>query len=359
MCDTMELFEVKLDIIYYGVRLSNECYKSLKHDKCGNVIKNDYITTKGLYLILNNEVYVSAPIKDNSYYLIDFDGKTYSLFKNGKFITETKIIQPRSFALNNETLENGELISNLVNIHGDRLRLQPIAGCAFRCKFCDLNSIPYQKKDIKYLDEAFTLTEKRTEFRHVLISGGTPRLIEEDYEYLNNVYKYFGEKYGKKYPIDVMLVPRGLRPSDNNVDGYKNFLMALKSWNITGLSINIELFNNDARKRIIKAKDVIGKDNYAHFIKEAVKVFGADNVRSCIIVGLEDISDTLEGVRYLASLGISPVLSPYVPIDDSIKAPTPEFMEEVLLKSFEITESYGVKLGPSCDFCKHNTINFK
>lgn len=355
----MELYEIKLEILFYGIRLSDKCYHSLRHDKDGHVNKNDYITTKGLYLILNNEVYVNAPLNQESFYLIDYDGSSYSLFKNNVFITKLSIIQQEKFALDNECLKDGELITSLLNIHGDRLRIQPIEGCAFRCKFCDLNRIIYSKKKIDDLDEAFSFALKNSKFRHILISGGTPRRTLEDYTYLNNVYKFFGEKYGKMYEIDVMLVPRGLTPSENNNDGYKRFLEILKSWNISGLSINIELFNDNLRKEFIKSKDQIGKDNYAYFMKEAVKIFGKGKVRSCIIVGIESMEDTLSGVEYLANLGVSPVLSPYVPIDDSISPPTPKFMKEVLIKSEEIVSRYGIKLGPSCDFCKHNTINFK
>lgn len=54
-----------------------------------------------------------------------------------------------------------------------------------------------------------------------------------------------------------------------------------------------------------------------------------------------------------------PVLSPYVPIDDEIEAPSVEVMREVLIKSKEIADKYNVELGPLCDSCKHNTIHFR
>lgn len=355
----MGLYEVKLELFYYGVRLTDSSYNSLKHDKNGNVNNDDYITTKGLFLILDNKTYVNAPIDDNSSYIIDYDGKSYFLYKNNTLISIVKIIQPADFALYNETLRSGELITHLINVHGDRLRIQPISGCAFRCNFCDLNNLPYIRKNLSDLDEAVKFAIKNVEFRHILISGGTPRYTDNDYAYLNEVYKYFGESYGSIYNIDVMTIPRGLTPKENNYDGYKMFLQSLKSWGITSMAINLELWNDGIRQKYIRSKDTIGKKSYAYFIKEAAKIFGPENIRSCIIVGLESIEDTLRGVEFIASLGVLPVLSPYVPIDDKIKAPTPKFMKEVLLKSKEITDEYGVNLGPSCDFCKHNSINFK
>lgn len=65
----------------------------------------------------------------------------------------------------------------------------------------------------------------------------------------------------------------------------------------------------------------------------AVKIFGQGNVRSCIIIGLEDIDDSLKAVEELSRIGCMPVLSPYIPNDDKTFSPKPEFMREILIKS--------------------------
>ena len=196
-------------------------------------------------------------------------------------------------------------------------------------------------------------------FRHVLISGGSPLNRNEEYKYLNDVYEFFGKKYGNKFPIDIMLVPRGLNIDSNNYEGYEIFLKKLKEWNISGLSINLELYNDDYRKKYIPQKDFVGKEKYFKFIELAVKIFGKGNVRSCIIIGLEDIQDSLKAVEELCKIDCMPVLSPYIPNDDETFLPKPEFMKEVLLKSKEIADKYNVELGPICDSCKHNTIHFR
>lgn len=354
-----ELYEYKLELLYCGVSISKSCYTVLKKGKDGQVNNNDYITTKGLMLLLDNKIYVNANLDNKSDYVIDFRNNEFILVNNDKVICSVKIIQPPDFALDKVALDNGELITNLVNVHGDRLRLQPIQGCANCCKFCDINKFAYREHDVQELDEAFMYALKNVNFRHVLISGGSPRYLNESYEYLNNVYKYFGEKYGDKYPIDVMLVPRGLKVDNNNEEGYKEFLNKLKSWHITGLSINLELYNDQKRSELIPQKDMVGKEDYFKFIKLAVDIFGKGNVRSCIIIGLESIDDSLMAVRKLCEVGCMPVLSPYVPNDDLIKQPTPEFMKEVLNKSRKITEEYNIELGPLCESCRHNTIHYK
>ncbi len=156
-----------------------------------------------------------------------------------------------------------------------------------------------------------------------------------------------------------MLVPRGLNINDTSDEGYTKFIKSLKEWNISGLYANLELYNDSYREKYIPQKDMVGKDNYFRFIKIAVDIFGRGNVKSCIIIGLENIDDSLKAVDKLCSLGCMPVLSPYIPNDKETFLPKPDFMKEVLLKSKQIADKYNIELGPTCDFCKHNTIHFR
>lgn len=353
-----QIWEYKLELLFHGISISEKCYKLLRKDKNGKVNNEDYITTKGLIIVLKDSVFVSSMINQNSPYCIDYEENNFVLKFNGEEICFIKIIQPPDFALNGEVLPNGKFISDLVNVHGDRIRIQPIRGCANRCKFCDINNSFYFCHSIKDLEDAFIYARQNVRFRHILISGGSPLNTKEDYNYLNEVYEYFGEKYGKEYPIDIMMAPRGLTPNENHKNGYYKFLKYLKNWNISGLSINLELYNDYYRKKYIPQKDSIGKDNYFTFLKQAVEIFGKENVRSCIIVGLEDITDTIKAVKELCKIGCMPVLSPYIPNGDDTTSLTPEIMKEVLLRSKEIADQYHVELGPICDSCKHNTIHF-
>lgn len=359
MYERNELYKVKIDLLCYGITISKSCYDSLEKGINGNVNHNDYITTKGLFLVLDEQAYVNANLNKNSRYELDFVDNKYVLFKEKVKICKVDVIQSPSYALQNKKLDNGILISDLVNLHGDRLRIQPIMGCANRCKFCDLNCYKYHLNSIENLDSAVKLVQKESKFRHILISGGAPFDTQKDYDYLNSVYKYFGENYGEEYPIDIMMVPRGLYVNDDSDASYEEFLLKLKEWNISSMAINLELYNDKLREKLIPQKNFIGKERYINFIKLAVKIFGKGTVRSCIIIGLERLEDSLKAVELLSSVGCMPVLSPYVPMDEKDKVPTSEFMEEVLIKASEIVKKYNVELGPKCDFCKHNTIHFK
>ncbi len=353
-----KLYEYKLELLYHGIAISENCYNSLRKGKNGKINNDDYITTKGLMIALDNNIYVNANLNPNNPYLIDYEHNTYILKKETDKICKVKVKQPPEFALKEQSLSNGKLITNLVNIHGDRIRIQPIQGCANHCKFCDINKYEYYLNSIKDLDDCVQYAIKNVGFKHALISGGTPKENNENYKYLNEVYKYFGEKYGKEYYIDIMMVPRGLSVDENNEEGYLQFLKQLKQWNISGIYANLELYNDSYRKKYIPQKDLVGKERYFKFIKLAVEVFGKENVKSCIIIGLEKIEDSLRAVEELSKLGCITILSPYIPNDNETTFPKPELMKEVLLKSKEIVDKYNLELGPKCNSCKHNTISF-
>lgn len=95
----------------------------------------------------------------------------------------------------------------------------------------------------------------------------------------------------------LCLSPRGYNINDISDESYEKYLKQLKKWNISGLSINLELYSDEKRKKYILQKDNKGKENYFRFIKLAVSISGKGNVRSCIIIGLEEIEDSLKAVE--------------------------------------------------------------
>ncbi len=113
----------------------------------------------------------------------------------------------------------------------------------------------------------------------------------------------------------------------------------------------------------MKGKNGVGREQVLDFIEEAARVFGLGKVRSLLMLGLEDLDDTLAGVQALAERGCDPVLSPFRPdlLTPLAEHPPPsaELMREAWLRSAEIVDRYpGVYLGPRCFPCQHNTLAF-
>ena len=188
---------------------------------------------------------------------------------------------------------------------------------------------------------------------NILISGGTPR--PEDEPWIDDVYAFIAQN--SPIPVDVMM------PARHDM-GYP---AQLRSVGVNMLSINIEVWDIARAMRIMpnKARQ-LGRDHYLKYIAEAVKVFGVGFVQSLIVFGeaIEPIESTLDGVRALVERGCIPVLSPFRPdftTPMGKKSPaTIEEMRRVYSETVEICDrsGTGVKPGPRCVPCHHNTVAF-
>lgn len=346
-------YKLKLELMYNGINIE-EKYLQMLNTK--NYLNKEYITTSGL--ILNyKDTYVNTPINPQSKYQLIYDDSWKIIVKSKTIVSDINLLLPPKYALNKEKLEDGSLITEYVNTHADRIRIQPIGGCANNCKFCTCNNIPYIKHDMNQLDKCFNIARKEGKgiVRHAFISGGSPKDKEEDYEYMTKVYTHFAQKY-TDIEFDIMMAPRGFK-SSKDAKNYKTYIDYLNEIGIYGLSINIELYNKELRKRYIPRKYDIGLENYITFLQTAVDVLGTHRVRSCIIVGLEPIEDTIKGIELLCQIGCMPVLSLYVPINGiHVKKPSVETMLKVREEAEEISNKYDVPLGPICKPCTHNLI---
>jgi len=182
---------------------------------------------------------------------------------------------------------------------------------------------------------------------HVLISGGTPR--KEDYGYLSEVYEEVLGNFGR-VPIDVMMVPM-----EGLIDIEK-----LSQLGLNELSINLEIWDESISRRLMPRKHAQGRDYYLTFIERSVQVFGRNRVRSMLLVGLEPLEATIQGIIALAERGAIPVLSPFRPDPltplRNVRPPTAEVLEETYLRAQEVLSKWDLRLGPSCAPCTHNTL---
>lgn len=348
-----EKYKLKLELMYSGINIEE---KSLQMLNANNYFNKEYITTSGI-IINYEDIYINTPINSQSNYKLIYDNSWKIILEEETIVPNINLLLPPQYALNREKLEDGNLVTEYVNTHADRIRIQPIGGCANNCKFCTCNTIPYIRHDIGQLDRSFNIARKEGKglVRHAFLSGGSPKDKKEDYEYMTKVYTHFAQNY-KDMDFDIMMAPRGFTDS-KDVRDYPSYIKYLDEIGIYGLSINIELYNEELRKRYTPRKYDIGLENYITFLQTAVNRLGTNRVRSCIIVGLEPIEDTIKGIELLCQIGCMPVLSPYIPMNGmEVKKPSVETMLKVREIAEEISNQYQVPLGPLCKPCTHNSI---
>jgi len=152
--------------------------------------------------------------------------------------------------------------------------------------------------------------------------------------------------------VDVMMVP-----SPGLLDP-----QALLDSGVNELAINLEMYNEEYSRRFMPGKWKIGRNQVLAFIAKAVEIFGGNRIRSLLLVGLEPVEDTLRGVEALAQRGCEPVLSPFRPDPMTplrhFKPPSVEVLIDAYERSVEIAGRFGVRLGPKCVPCHHNTLSF-
>jgi hypothetical protein len=347
----------KFSLLADGLRVTNSAQSHIdgrNHDR--PMTPADYASTSGVILEMPGNVWVNAPVARHNPNFVTDPAFTLDLDDDQLVLrsidgsTEIKVAMWIPPAYHGEFNGQGEEFNSYAFTHADRVRISPVEGCSMACRFCDLPfEFRYRTKRIEGLVDSVrvALADPIQPAGHVLISGGTPR--SEDVGYVKDVYEAVITGF-PDIPVDVMMVP-----IDTLIE--PEWLGQL---GVNELSVNIEIWNLDIARRIMRQKYNHGRDNYLAYLAHAVEVLGDHRVRSMLMVGLEPMEDTLDGVTAMVERGVVPVLSPFRP-DPSTpmrneQPPSADFTTEVYLRALDIANAHGVPLGPSCAPCSHNTL---
>lgn len=350
---------MKFALFFGGITVSAEAESFVKRPYGDRPLTlADYASTSGISLMLDGDVWVNAPISAHNPNMVFNPRHELRMEGEQLFVRDIDCgieIAARFVpvpAYHNQRNTDGELFTDYVHTHTDRARIAPIRGCAMRCQFCD---IPYEfkgryfKKPVANLLAAAVqaINDPVQPAMHLLISGGTPGL--RDYAYLREVYRCVISEL-KGVAIDIMMAPI---PGVIDLD-------ELSECGVNELSLNIEIWDLERARLIMPEKYRMGRTSYLDFIGASVDRLGRGRVRSILMVGLEEHDSTLAGVDALAKVGCIPVLSPFRPdpITDlaSLPPPSVDEMIRIFLEATEIASRYGIKLGPRCIPCSHNTM---
>jgi len=247
----------------------------------------------------------------------------------------------------------GTRVDEVVFSHLDRMRLSPIGGCAYDCAFCDMPG-RVRLHPLEQLLEAaaVAMADVALPVRHALISGGSP-----------------GPKHQARFADTVAALVAALSPRievdvmmASSADG-PELVRRLVDAGVHGFSLNIELESEAAGLVHIHGKHRRARPHFDATVGTAVELLGSTGrVRSLILPGLEPVKATLAGVEHIASLGADPVLSPFRPARATALQghdPVPStLLREVLDGARAIVARNGVRLGPRCLPCQHNTLTF-
>ena len=250
----------------------------------------DYASTSGISLELEGEIWVNAPIRDFNPNFVDapahvlaFDGDRF-LVRSGDLEATAEPVPVPDY--HDHANRWGDPYTSFAITHTDRVRISPIEGCGIVCKFCDLPyEFRYRKKPIEGLVDSIhrALHDRRLPARHVLISGGTPR--PEDFDYEQQVYEAVAAAF-PELDVDIMMVP-----SPGLLD-----LRHLAAIGIHGLSINLEIYNQRRADEVMPLKARLTRGYYLDFIEQAT---GEQDKASAVISSgtttMRDVSRQVKG----------------------------------------------------------------
>jgi hypothetical protein len=346
----------KVACLSTGLRIGPDALSVLK-SRGEPLSIHEYPTTGGITFVVGGDTYVNAPFDEwfcgEAEVELAVRGSGSFVLVHGSVEIDVGGILPLPGYLE-QTDAAGRLVVDTAMSHADRVRISPVIGCAYDCGFCDLPAERYSARPIDQLVAALDVAsaDDALPSRHVLISGGTAGRKHRDY-FEHACRAIIARANDLGLPTDIMMsATEDLDLVDRLVDD-----------GVAGFSINLELFSEEPSALHIRQKHRWSRPSFSAFVERAVeRTGGHGRVRSLILVGLEPIEETLRGVEHIAALGADPVLSPFRPAGGTRLVdhapPTCAELEMVHDEADRIARSFGVRLGPRCLPCQHNTLTF-
>jgi hypothetical protein len=366
MANTLNL---KAALLTEGVRAETEAlaglgsiYKEQNHGLFGWDFENHVDLKAPDDFLLEDGTVVQFRLNSSSPYLVRLVKGALRVTKNGEDLAGASWIKRPAFY--DKKTSKGTPMIRVGQVGGaDNLFFCYQNYCSHfsknrQCAFCNLvaTSKTYasveKKKDFEEIGEVAAAAFAEGAVRHMNITGGCfesgaeVRMISE---LLSSLKRHTG----------FDRVPGVLLPSAAKGDAIRSYYDA----GITSLGYSMEIWDDRLYRALCPGKaDSTPHDVFVKSIGEAVKVFGAGNVYTMFVMGLETKETFLEGVKAVTDLGAN--VQPYVwaPNPGSKmsghRAPFPEWYEETILEAAEIIRKSGVPSGEAnnCARCDGNAL---
>lgn len=302
----MDTKKLKVDLQFYGVKIDSlkERIRATGAGPASNVTFSI------------GEVPINAPVTEflteSSPYEIKKDFKIYKLFRSDEYIAD--ILFPKTPNFYNQKTAKGIPYHKIALFHGCNC----IATTVFQkcdlwrdgsqCRFCAIefsleNDSTVPVKSPEELAEVAWYAKLYDNARFFTLTTGSSKNPEGLIKHLCNCIKSIKSKSG--IPVHIQVSPNG------NIKSIRDLYDA----GADTIGIHIESFDKKVRSELLPGKNRIDIDTYILFWKEAVSIFGKNQVSSFIVTGLgESMSSIIEGSHLLCELGVYPYIVPLHPV---------------------------------------------
>lgn len=330
-----EIERIKIGLMCKGIKLSDEFKKQFTRYRFKRASLSE-----GVFLILklnDKETYVNAGAFEN--YVLSspytYDEREKKILKDGEPVCDARIFpDPEWYKFK---LPDGKEFQSIVQEHGPGILATSItSSCSYKergmgCSFCALSgSHERNAEDVKNVLKEL----QRMGFRYheLNINSGTIAEVGFGFDKYAKIAQA-GKECGLRVYIQIPPIGR-------------EEMKFLKSAGVDSISFNLEIYNDEIRKKLCPGKSTIPKERYMRAIEDAVEIFGKGQVSSWLIIGLEPVEDTLKGIDKIIERGGIPYPTVFRPLKgtplENMPPPSVEAAERVFLHLKEKMAHYGL-----------------
>lgn len=354
---TPRLMHLKARIFCHGVRIPEPIWAEITdanhyaHKRAG--------VSQGRFLRLRDGLAattVNAPVREpfvqQSPLHLAKEGDHYRIYDGDEPLTEcTPFPWPKWYGQKTST---GVPMSLVVSAHSSTSLYTAIyqGGCDYfsggqECKFCAMkidNKTEWRKiEPIIEVAKAALLENPAAE---ISFGGGTRLTPDKGAKHDGPAIRAFKKEVNM--PVSVEMAPPD---SDDWID-------RLHDDGCDSLLLNLEIWDRPRRAELMPGKSKITRERYLAACAYAVKRFGAHQVSSQVLIGLEPIASTLEAISAIADVGAIPLPVVFRPLTNTplVNYPTPKVDDvlRVFAKTMEVIHSHGLLAGKTragCALC--------
>jgi len=302
----MDSKRLKVDLQYFGVKIPplRERIRATGAGPASNIT------------FLINDIPINAPVTDfltqTSPYEIRKNFNGFELFKLDRYIADVQLPPIPSFY--NKKTAKGIPYYKIALFHGnDCIATTVFQKCdlwreGLQCKFCAIefslkngDTIPVKSPD--ELAEVACHAKLYDNVSYFTLTTGSSKQPEDLIKHLCSCINAIKTK--SCLPVHIQISPMGS-------------LQCIKELYDSGadtIGIHIESFDEKVRNELLPGKNRIDIKTYTLFWKEAVNIFGKNQVSSFIVTGLgESMDSVIEGSEMLCEIGVYPYIVPLHPV---------------------------------------------
>lgn len=293
-------------------------------------------------MLLPNDMYVDVRYSPTSSYIVDVDGSSLVLRKDGVEVCE--VSWPKRPDFYDKRTRSGESMKKVASMRGQcGLRVCYDNACNYyakdeQCKFCNIVPARQRNRDHvvtrKDAEDVYDATKEaiidNPVCTHLAMTagafkddglGGLPHILDR-------LKPLLAEKY---FPIvTAITATRTLAETEY-----------LCSTGISSVAFNMEIWDPQIFAEICPGKDRrIGRARWIAALHEASRLLKPARTLTSFVVGLEPAETFLQGVEYFTSTGVFPIMSPFIPMVgteyEGKSAPTADWVWDVHERATDI-----------------------